>query len=292
MSLIESLPNATLMSVFDLLPPLQVITTCPLVSKRFLDVALSPDLWRNKVQGLPQVLVDRLESRLSLSYAKVWYGLYQTNLLSNSNWGNIQDHRNWLMPAATGWRVTLHGGHGWQPEFPPVGSDPLDIDMLPRPGAPRVRYAGALASSYQWCEVMQPVDLLLELQKRGMQREEAEQYLDGGPELTFAVWVGARRDCPSVAQVLVVLDDGTDVLPTYTGRREFPWMRSAITHWDSGVVPTERGGWKCSWHTFTAYSKGVRRAILVLRGKDEQFWAGHYGSKFSAPELHFGKCRF
>lgn len=66
MSLIENLPDATLMSVFDLLPPLQVITKCPLVSKRFLDVALSPDLWRNKVQGLPQVLCASLASAVSL----------------------------------------------------------------------------------------------------------------------------------------------------------------------------------------------------------------------------------
>lgn len=28
---------------------------------------------------------------------------------------------------------------------------------------------------------------------------------------------GGRYDCGSVAQVLVVLDDGRDVLPTYTG---------------------------------------------------------------------------
>lgn len=37
---------------------------------------------------------------------------------------------------------------------------------------------------------------------------------------------------------------------------------------------------------------GVRRAIIVLRGKDDAFWAGHYGAKFAAPELHFGPCRW
>jgi hypothetical protein len=45
-------------------------------------------------------------------------------------------------------------------------------------------------------------------------------------------------------------------------------------------------------HTFGGYGPGVRRALVVLRGKDEQFWAGFYGSKFSAPELHFGGCRW
>lgn len=33
--------------------------------------------------------------------------------------------------------------------------------------------------------------------------------------------VGARHDCPSVAQVVVVLDDGTDVLPSYTGAHAY-----------------------------------------------------------------------
>ncbi|KAK9917242.1 hypothetical protein WJX75_002224 [Coccomyxa subellipsoidea] len=139
---------------------------------------------------------------------------------------------------------------------------------------------------------MQPVNLQLELMKRGMQREEADEYLDSGPEITFAVWYGGRHDCASVAEVLVVLDDGVDVLPSYTGRREFPWRRSAITDWRSGALTTEPGSWRLSSHTFTGYSMGVRRAILVLRGKDERFWAGHYGSKFSAPELYFGTCRF
>lgn len=56
MSLIESLPDATLMAVFDLVPILEVIRTCSLVSQRFLSVALSCDLWRNRFTSLPQVI--------------------------------------------------------------------------------------------------------------------------------------------------------------------------------------------------------------------------------------------
>lgn len=52
-----------------------------------------------------QVLTERLEARAHISYAKLWYGLYKTNLLSNANWGNITDHRNWLMPPANGIQV-------------------------------------------------------------------------------------------------------------------------------------------------------------------------------------------
>ena len=35
------------------------------------------------------------------------------------------------------------------------------------------------------------------------------------------------------------------------------------------------------------YPAGARRAIVVLRGKDSQFWAGNYGAKFASPSLAF-----
>lgn len=38
------------------------------------------------------------------------------------------------------------------------------------------------------CGLLQPVDLMVELRRRGLETHEAEQYLDSGPELTFAVW--------------------------------------------------------------------------------------------------------
>ena len=50
--------------------------------------------------------------------------------------------------------------------------------------------------------------------------------------------------------------------------------------------------WKLATHTFRGYPASIRRAIIVLKGKDEPWWAGHYGAKFAAPELHFGPCRW
>ncbi len=35
------------------------------------------------------------------------------------------------------------------------------------------------------------------------------------------------------------------------------------------------------------YPPGARRAMVVLRGKDSQFWAGNYGAKFASPSLAF-----
>ena len=33
-------------------------------------------------------------------YPWLWHALYNTNLLSNVNWGNITGHNNWLMNSS------------------------------------------------------------------------------------------------------------------------------------------------------------------------------------------------
>ena len=57
----------------------------------------------------------------------------------------------------TGWRVTQHGGHGWQRERPSAGLPGLR--QLPQPlaslGQGRPDEVVALASSSRWCEIMQ-----------------------------------------------------------------------------------------------------------------------------------------
>ncbi len=78
------------------------------------------------------------------------------------------------------------------------------------------------------------------------------------------------------------------------GRANFPWQRTALTHWESGPIPLEpqNNAWRLVTHTFNDYPAGVRRAIIVLKGKDHRVWAGWYGAKFAAPELHFGGSRW
>ena len=92
-----------------------------------------------------------------------------------------------------------------------------------------------------------------------------------------------RFDCPSVAELVLVLDGGTDVLPSYigpwtavtavllqgayppaykadlrnvgpivcsSGRREFPWQRHAIVFHLSGPMRTHPNKWCLFSHTF------------------------------------------
>ncbi len=104
----------------------------------------------------------------------------------------------------------------------------------------------------------------------------------------------SRLLCLSSAEAeLKLCRHGTDKA-LFAGRADFPWQRTAITHWESGPIDLtpQNNAWKLATHTFKGYPAGVRRALIVLRGKDEPFWAGWYGAKFAAPELHFGGSRW
>ena len=61
----------------------------------------------------------------------------------------------------TTWQVTCHGGQGWQVEFPAAGIEQLNVLLLPNLRAAMITDVRALASSYDWCEVMQVAVLLL-----------------------------------------------------------------------------------------------------------------------------------
>jgi hypothetical protein len=61
---------------------------------------------------------------------------------------------------------------------------------------------GAIAASFLWCELMQPVDLMAALvSDRGFSEPEATALLDASPSLQFSICYGARLDCRAVCEV-------------------------------------------------------------------------------------------
>ena len=63
----------------------------------------------------------------------------------------------------TGWRVTQHGGHGWQRECPALTVPGLEHlpPRLPSLDQAKPEQLVALASSSRWCEIMQVGDWVL-----------------------------------------------------------------------------------------------------------------------------------
>lgn len=55
---------------------------------------------------------------------------------------------------------------------------------------------GAVASSFLWCELMQPIDLMAALSsERGFSVSEAAALLDASPPMQFSICYGGRTDC-------------------------------------------------------------------------------------------------
>lgn len=143
--------------------------------------------------------------------------------------------------------------------------------------------------------MVQAVDLVPLLVKRGLTVDEAEALLDSSPVLELSVYIGSRSDCSSKAQVWLVVDDGGRVLPTYVSRDDHPWHEDALAHtvYDTDDDPAaegklpHQGHWLRYTSVLQGYPTGARRALLALRGQDCPFWAGNYGAKFSAPQLRF-----
>jgi hypothetical protein len=75
-----------------------------------------------------------------------------------------------------------------------------------------------------------------------------------------------------------------DVGPVGLGIHD--WLEGSIAH-DDVAVMTENAKWTPHALHVSGYARGVRRAVVVLCGKDSQFWQGYYGPKFLAPSLRF-----
>ena len=65
------------------------------------------------------------------------------------------------------------------------------------------------------------------------------------------------------------------------------WTEAATLPVTTHMIATVPQAWQRSVLRLAGYPPGVRRALVVLRGREERYWAGHYGAKFSAPALRF-----
>ncbi|MEW5312739.1 MAG: hypothetical protein WDW38_004350 [Sanguina aurantia] len=141
-----------------------------------------------------------------------------------------------------------------------------------------------LATSNFWAELVQSVDLLSELHRRGLGVGLATHLLDSGLVLGISLWVGTRCDKRGVFQLALLMDEGGS---EQASPQSFV-PRPCRHHFFSGKLATPEG----SWARF-AYSavlpRGCRRVMVVLRGREV---AGtdtgrSDGPRFCSPEMSF-----
>jgi len=159
------------------------------------------------------------------------------------------------------WRIK-RGGDGIIVEEPPIGADPIPDEA----GLPSQH---CFVTSFSECKRMQQIDL----QSLGVTPWVMNTLK---PRISASEWVTSRWDCDSWSELTLLLLRDEEVLAQSSVR---------YSSRDDGMVNRK-------WYKIEVehddYPEGVTSIRYLSRGKDHQFWAGHYGAKSagSAVYLH------
>jgi len=137
-----------------------------------------------------------------------------------------------------------------------IESPPVGINSLPPKTYYHEKVDSAFVTSYSWIELHQKICL-------------PPKLMDLLVPFDFVckLMVGARFDCGGEYSIGLQLTNGQG---EYLTRNEVSGVIQAGTDW------TEIS---CSLNVTAQYP--AKYLTVSIRGKDNQFWAGHYGTKFS-----------
>lgn len=154
-----------------------------------------------------------------------------------------------------GW-TKIDDGNGWSTTT--VG---LDLAATPRSGNK------IWVSSYYNCTLIQTIDLLA----AGFTASQ----LDASPNINAGVFVATNDLTGGIATIkLELLDANDDVLSTH-------YVCNNIN------IPTNTS-WTEKSVLVSSYGAGVRKIKFYLIGKDDRYWAGHFGTQFDDAFVYVG----
>ena len=182
-------------------------------------------------------------------------------VISKDNLLNNFDQNNKL--SLSPWTVLESGGDGWIIENCYIGSE--KEQLIKENGGSQSNYA----TSYGNCSRHQIVDLV----DTGVDPKILDKLQ---PTIEVSEWYAAQWDCGSTYWVCVSLLDGKKKKITEHSYTD------TTAQWAGG-----QKGWSRFSHRFSNYGPGVRYVEFWDKGKDTQFWAGHYGSKMAAAVVKF-----
>jgi hypothetical protein len=145
----------------------------------------------------------------------------------------------------SGWVITLNGGDGWA-----------------NTGAYGEVRSGnfSFSGSYWWEEMAQEVDLIA--------KGYSTAYLNAAPPIHVSEWYRASSCCSSTDEYYFkaeLLDSAGIVLTSYNlGSMAAPVQSTPV--------------WQQVVHTFTGYPAGVTKVRITHGSKDNEGWAGNYGT--------------
>ncbi|XP_054707226.1 F-box only protein 6-like [Uloborus diversus] len=226
-----------------------LIRNCRLVSQLWKETIDSNSLWKIKCDRERVCLpTTRLDVIPRNYYRHIYFqGKYGTNLIKNPH--GIDSLNNWVL--------TANNGDGFRVEQPPQGADPVPAE------------AGGIqscfATSFGPCIKSQSVDLY--------ENATCKYLLESGiAKIKIGSWYAHRFDCASLYRLHVILQNS---------------KRSEIDHFTFQHHEEQWLGkkWDQVTHTFQNV-KNARYVFFEEGGNDEQFWAGHYGSKMTGAYIN------
>lgn len=238
---LNPVPDEVLVLILSWVPARTLATRCRLVCRRWRAVVDGPTVWRLQLEraGCAACLEA---ARLGPLPPAAWARLCVLRPLGRNLLRNPCG-----VEKFTHWRVRS-GGNGWA----------IEENRRPLEGAPAQT---CFVSSFGWCSKSQLIDLLAE----GLWEELLDIHQ---PEIHVSDWWGAREDCGCEysLHVRLLAADRRAVLASFEARPE------PVEQWNDQQ-------YRQVSHVFRCYGPGVRYVHFCHRGKDTQFWAGHYGAR-------------
>ncbi|CAJ0590265.1 unnamed protein product [Cylicocyclus nassatus] len=149
--------------------------------------------------------------------------------------------------------VFRSGGDGIRIENPPEYCEQNEVPVC-------------FATSYQWCSRYFEIDL----SRAGVQDWVMDLIR---PEITVRERCACREDCGAEYELRVHLMKDDEVFDENVILPRFRVAERSWGQWEGGKC------WETVEHVLKEYPAGMRKLGVFSRGKDTQFWAGHYGSK-------------
>ena len=275
-----TLPHETVFSVFEYVPPREIVQTCRRVCRGWKLFFDDPRFWQ-----LRMAQSGNYDSRLADIPNVNWPQLcirtiYDPNLIKNigvdgelslTPWTISYDDWQHFSQRLTRW-LEYRGDYGggnteegrsmrrYNGEWCIEETIPVEnMQLLAENGGSSKNYV----TFYEWCCRQQ----ILDLPKLGF----APAILDTlQPVIEISEWFCVCNDCGSKFKLRVdLLDNQYSSLAKFEHAEETP-------QWHGGAL-----GWRKVEHTFRNYGVGVRYIRFADAGEDTQWWAGHYGSKMA-----------
>ncbi|KAF5295950.1 hypothetical protein FQA39_LY12722 [Lamprigera yunnana] len=238
------IPEEVLLHILSFLEP-RTILKCSLVCKEWNRLIRSYSLWatiyRRRCNRKPKKLP------WYLYYCYLSTNFFDVNLLKNGN--GEQQLENWT--------VVEEGGNKFLVEDPPVGADPLNLDV-----SEFNNKTSCFATSYSRCYKIQNI----KLGKSNLFRYILSNYK---PHIFLSEWTAGRFDCGCVYRLKCGF---SGLSPTVKCVK--PASGHIVKQWEGSK-------WVKIAMVIKDYPEGVEGLRFEHEGRDTQFWAGHYGSKMA-----------